>query len=141
MLQQRGKTLSSRTIALGLDTLASLSRDSENKDDVRVFIASYANDLRQNVKLAAINALGTLRDERALPILDRLATAQKTSPERTAAERAIEAIRTGRKTQLEAGDVRREVLDLQKQNRELRKDLDGLKKKVDAAAAPASKKK
>ena len=141
MLQKRGKALPSRTVAIGLDTLASLSRDLVNKEEVRTFIAGHVNDLRQNVKLAAINALGTLRDERALPVLERLATAQKTSPERTAAERAIESIRTGRKTQLEAGDVRREVIDLQKQNRDLRKDLDALKKKVDAASAPAPKKK
>ena len=72
-----------------------------------------------------------------MPILDRFATLPKNTPERTAAERAIEAIRAQRKTTLEAGDVRREVIDLQKQNRELRRDLDALKKKVEAAAQPA----
>jgi hypothetical protein len=116
--------------------LAYLSRDQENKEGTREFIAGFTSDTRQNVKLAALNALGTLRDERAIPILERFVVGPKTTPTRAAAERAVEAIRANRKMTLEAGDVRREVIELQRQNRDLRRDLDALKKKVDAAAAP-----
>jgi len=133
-LQRRKVDLPGQTLAVGLDVLANLSRDLDDKTVTREFVAGFLNDPRKNVKLAALNALGTLRDEKAIPILDRFAALPKVTPERTAAERAIEAIRAQRKTTLEAGDVRREVLDLQKQNRELRRDLDALKKKVDAAA-------
>jgi aminopeptidase N len=133
-LQRRKQELPSRTLSVGLGALAYLAREQDNKDAVREFIAGSVNDPRQNVKRAALNALGTLQDERALPILERFATAQKSTPERTAAERSIESIRAARKTGLEAGDVRREVLELQKQNRELRKDLDALKKKVEGGA-------
>ncbi len=135
-LQRRKGELPGRTLAVGLEVLASLARDLEDKTVVREFLAGFVNDVRKNVKLAALNALGTLRDERAVPILDRFAALPKSTPERAAAERALEAIRAQRKTALEAGDVRREVIDLQKQNRELRRDLDGLRKKVEAAGQP-----
>ncbi len=140
-LQSRKPEFMARTINVALDTLAYLSREQENKDAVREIIAGHVNDLRQSVQLAALGALGTLRDERALPILERFASLPKNSPQRTTTERAIESIRAARKTTLETGDVRREVIELQKQNRELRKDLDALKKKVDASAAPAAKTK
>jgi aminopeptidase N len=140
-LQSRKQDFTSRTVTIALDVLAYLSREQENKDSVRELIASHANDPRQNIRLAALSALGTLRDERALPVLERFSTAQKNSPERTTAERAIESIRAARKTTLEVGDVRREVIELQKQNRELRKDLDALKKKLDGVAAPKAPKK
>ena len=140
-LQERKKEFTSRTVAIALDVLAYLSREQENKESVREVIASHVNDPRQNIRLAALNALGTLRDERAIPVLERFTTLSKNSPERTTAERAVESIRAARKTTLEVGDVRREVIELQKQNRELRKDLDALKKKFDSMAAPKAGKK
>ena len=141
-LERRRTEVGSRTLANGLSVLAQLSRDEENKDTTRDFLASFANDTRQNVKVAALNALGALRDEKALPILERFTIGAKNTPVRTAAERAIETIRANRKGTLEAGDVRREVLELQRQNRDLRRDFDALKKKVEAgnATAPARKK-
>ncbi|HWN96160.1 MAG TPA: M1 family aminopeptidase [Methylomirabilota bacterium] len=140
-LQRRKAEFMARTINIALDALAYLSREQESKDTVRELIASYINDPRRSVQLAAVGALGTLRDERALPILERFASLPKTSPQRTTAERAIESIRAARKTTLEVGDVRREVIELQKQNRELRKDFDALKKKLDSMVAPKTGKK
>jgi len=139
-LQLRRKEFPTRTTTIALDSLAYLAREQDNKDAVRELIATFVNDPRQSVKVAALNALGTLRDERALPILQRFASAQKNTPERTAAERAMESIRAARKTTFEVGDVRREVFELQRQNRELRNDLDALKKKLDAGV-PAAKPK
>jgi aminopeptidase N len=140
-LTRRNQEFNGPTISTALDTIASLAREQESKDAVRELVASFVKDVRRGVKLAALGALGTLRDERAVPILERFAGAQKSTPERSTAERSIETIRAARKGTLEVGDVRREVLDLQRQNRELRRDLDALKKKVDASSAPAPKKK
>ena len=53
----------------------------------------------------------------------------------------VETIRAGRKSTLEVGDVRREVIELQRQNRELRRDLDAIKKKMETGSAPPAKKK
>jgi aminopeptidase N len=140
-LQQRKNQFGSRTVASALDVLAYLAREQDNKDAVRELIAGYANDTRQNVRLASLGALGTLRDERAVPILERFAAGKKGSSERNTAERAIEMIRANRKGTLEVGDVRREVLELQRQNRDLRREFDALKKKLDASAAPVPKAK
>ncbi len=140
-LQNRKQDFGGRTTSFALDALAVLAHDLEDKIAERELIASFTTDPRRNVKLAAINALGTLRDERAIPILERFATAQKSTPERTAAERAIESIRASRKNTLEVGDVRREVLELQKQNRELRREFDAMKKKLEAGTPSKAPKK
>jgi len=42
---------------------------------------------------------------------------------------------------LAKGIVRREVIELQRQNRELRRDLDAIKKKMETGSAPPAKKK
>ncbi len=136
---QRAAEFPSRTLGVALDTIASLAREQENKDSVRKLITGFVNHPRESVRVAAINALGTLRDDRALPIVERLAAAQKDLPERGAAERAIETIRGARQASLDAKDLRQEVLDLQKQSRDLRRELDALKNKLDAGAGKPTK--
>ena len=78
---------------------------------------------------------------KAVAVLEKFATASKESPERTAAERAVADLRAGRKPVDDFKNLRDEVLDLQKQNRELRKELDDLKKKVEAAEAKPAESK
>jgi aminopeptidase N len=121
-------------------SLASLAREQENKDSVRELLLRFTNNARESMRVGAITALGTLKDERALPALERFSAVAKNSPERTAAERSIEAIRDARKSGGEVGALRREMLELQKQSRELRKEFDTLKSKLDATAKPAQKK-
>src|SRR6185503_10881501 len=89
---------------------------------------------RQRVQLAAINALGTLGDPKAVAVLEKFTGNVKESPERTAAERAITAVRDQKKPAIELGTLRTEVINLQKDNRELRKELDDVKKKLEALA-------
>src|SRR5439155_9000863 len=97
------------------------------------------------IQLAAITGLGTLGDARAIAALEKFATASKESPERTAAEKAVADLRAARKPVDDFKNLRGEVLELQKQNRESRKEPDEMKKKVDAAgpkpAQTTSKKK
>ena len=62
-----------------------------------------------------------------------IASAQKDSPQRTAAEKSLTALRDNRKTSVELGALRNELLSLQKENRDLRKDMDDFKRKLDAA--------
>jgi aminopeptidase N len=133
VLQARAKEFNSHTLAAGLDALAWLARGQTTNDAVREFVARQTTDLRRPVRLAAINALGTLEDARSLPILNTFATAAQDNPERRSAEKAIETIRAARKTFVELGELRREFQDLQKQSRDLRRDLDTLQKKLEAA--------
>ena len=91
------------------------------------------NHKKRSVQLADLRALDTLGDPRAIAVLEKFATASKTSPERAAAERAVVDLRAGRKPVDDFKNLRQEDLDLQKTNRDLRKELDELKKKFDAA--------
>jgi hypothetical protein len=81
--------------------------------------------------------LGTLRDEKAIPVLETFASAAKETPTRTPAEVAINSIRGGRRPGNESQALRTEVMDLKKENRELRDELKSLTKKVDALGQEA----
>jgi len=137
-LSRREADFTSHGFAQGLDTLAYLARNEEKKDKVRDFLVTRVNDKRRSVQLASLNALGALGDPTALGVLEKFATASKTSPQRAAAERAVASLRAVRKPVDDFKNLRQEVLDLQKENRDLRKDMDDLKKKIDAGhSAPA----
>jgi HEAT repeat protein len=109
------------------------------------FLIERVNHKKRTIQLADLRALGTLGDPRAMPVLEKFATASKASPERAAAERSVADLRAGRKPVDDFKNLRQEVLDLEKANRDLRKELDDLNKKLDAAipgkaGAPAKSK-
>jgi aminopeptidase N len=129
----KGETnFTSRGFAQGLGALAYLAHNEEKKDQVREFLIRYVNSRKKAVQLASLNALGTLGDPKAIPVLEKYATASKESRERTAAEKALAELRAARKPVDDFKNLRQEVLDLQKANRDLRKDLEALKKKAEA---------
>ncbi|MBI2925472.1 MAG: HEAT repeat domain-containing protein [Verrucomicrobia bacterium] len=132
VLAKRETEFTSWGFGQGLETLAYLARKEEKRDDVREFLTGYVNHKRDRIRRAAMNALGTLRDPKAIAVLQKFATAVKDSPDRSAAERAIADLRAADKPADDFKNLRGEVLDLQKQNRELRKELDDLKKRFDA---------
>jgi aminopeptidase N len=133
----------SRGFASGLQAVASLARDAENKDRAYEFILKYTSDPRQTVQLAALRALGTLRDERAVPVLTRYVSGRTDAPESGAANRALLDLRAERRPSAEIQGVRTELLELKKQNDELKKSFEDLKKQIEArnAQAPAVEKK
>ena len=133
-LKDREAQFTSGGLARALDTVAFLARNEKEKDAYREFIVQHVNSKRQRVQLAAINALGTLGDPKAVAVLEKFTGGVKESPERTAAERALAAVRDQKKPGVELGTLRTEVMNLQKDNRELRKELDDLKKKLEALA-------
>jgi aminopeptidase N len=139
MLSRRQSDFTSRGFAQGLETVAYLARNEQNKDNVREFLVSHAQDKRRTVQLAALNGLGTLGDPKALAVVSTFATAAKASSERTAAERIMADLRAGRKPIDDFKNLRQEVLDLQKANRDLRRELDDLKKKLEGVSALAAK--
>ncbi len=132
-LSKREADFTSSGFAQALETLAYLGRNEEKKEPVREFLLPRLNDKKRTVQLAAINALGILGDTKAIAALQTFATAAKGAPEQTAAERAVARLRAGRKPVDDFKNLRQEVLDLQKANRDLRKELDDLKKKLEAS--------
>jgi aminopeptidase N len=130
-LSKRESDFTSGGFAEALHTLAFLARQQEKKDEVREFLLKQLNHKKSRIQLAAIAALGTLEDAKAIPALEKFTTAGKHRPERTAAESALATLRAPKKPAAGSGDLRNEVLELQKANRELRKELDDLKRIVE----------
>jgi aminopeptidase N len=131
-LSTRGTNFTTRGFASGLAALAYISRNEEKKDQTRQLLVRYINDKRERVQLTAISELGNLGDPQALAVVEKFAVGPKDSPQRQAAEKAVELLRVARKPADDFKNLRQEVLDLQKTDRELRKDLDELKKKFEA---------
>jgi HEAT repeat protein len=136
VLKEREDQFTSSGFARGLDTLAQLGRHQQDKTAVREFLVSKVNHKKDRVQMAALAALGTLNDPKAIAVLEPFAASSVEGPERTAAERALTALRENRPASAELGSLRTEVLTLQKENRDLRRDLDDLKKKLEAVASP-----
>jgi aminopeptidase N len=144
-LSKRESDFTSGGFGQGLRTLGYIARNEQKKDSVREFLLHHVNQKKSTIHLASINSLGTLGDPQAIAALEKFATAAKDTPERNAAERAVTELRAARKPVDDFKNLRQEVLDLQKSNRELRKDLEDLKKKLNAVPsstpAPSGKKK
>jgi aminopeptidase N len=134
-LKARESVYTSRGFANALDALASLARDHDDRlDGVREFLLGYVNHPRRTIRVGAINALGTLEDPRASVVLEKYNVALKGSPEQSAAANALRRIAAARRAVEGIGDLRSTVLDLQKANSELRRDMKTLEKKLDALA-------
>ena len=132
-LEKDEKKFTTNGLAFGLRALGYLARNEEDKSSVRQFLVDRVGRLNRRVRIAAIDALGQLNDPRAIAVLDKFSASRKDTPERTAAEKAIEALRSGGKPTDDLKTLRKEVTDLKKDNQTLRKDLEDLKKRLDAA--------
>jgi aminopeptidase N len=137
LLKEHEPAFESSGFARGLDALAYLGRNEEKKDGIREFLTGFTNHKKRTVQRAALTALGTLGDPKAIPVLETFAGASKESPERDSAEKAISALRATKRPADDLKDLRNEVLGLKKENQDLRKDLDALKKRIDASQTTA----
>jgi aminopeptidase N len=142
-LQEHGSAYPSYGLSSGLETLAVLARGrDEHVNGVREFLTGYVNHPRRTVRVGALNALGTLEDRRAVPVLEKFTTAYVGSPEQRAATNALRRIITSQRIVEGLGELRTTVMELQKENTKLKEDFKTLEKKVEALAPrPEEKKK
>lgn len=142
-LSNSANRFTSRGLAAGLQAVAALARDTEDKNRAYEFVLKHSTDARRVVQLAALRALGTLRDERAIPVLAHFGAGSPEAPESAAAKSALQDIRAERRPAAELQTLRTEVQDLKKQNDELKKSFEDLKKQFEArdTAPPAAEKK
>jgi aminopeptidase N len=134
-VKKRWDELPTSALITALDTIGALAaEDDTQRAAAREFLVAHVNESRERLQIAAIRALGTLRDEKAISVLETFAAAAKETPTRPPAEFAINAIRSGRRPGNESQTLRTEVMDLKKDNRELRDELKLLSKKIDAIA-------
>lgn len=124
-----------RDHAAALDTLAFLSREQPNRDEVRAFLIEHLTHPKQELRVAAAKALGTLRDPRALAVLEPMLAGggSYADPLREAASASVRALQSEEPAPAELKKLWQEVQQLQKKTETLQKQLDDQKKK----AAPA----
>lgn len=133
IVKRRWEELPTGALTNALNSLAQLARDEESqRPAIREFLVSHVNEGRQRLQIAAIRALGTLRDENAIPVLETFASAARETPTRTPAETALNNIRAARSPGNESQALRGEVMELKKENRELRDEMKTLSQKVQA---------
>jgi aminopeptidase N len=141
-LKERGSAYTSHGFSSGLETLAVLARGrDEHVNGVREFLVGYVNDPRRPVRVGALNALGTLEDQRAVPVLTKFSAAAVGSSEQRAATNALRRIITSQRAVEGLGELRTTVMDLQKENAQLKQDFKTLEKKLDALAPKSEEKK
>lgn len=132
-LEKRWDEFPTNVRAAAFAALGELARDEESqRPKVRELLAKHVNDPRDALQIAAIRALGALKDERAIPILETFATASRETPVRVPAESALNAIRSARPNPAEPQALRNEVMELKKENREIREEMKTLSQKLQA---------
>lgn len=134
-LKAHEKAFTTVGFASGLEALGYLSRNEKEKDGQREFLAGFLNDKRENIQIGAIRALGSLEDRKAASLLQTFANSLKDSRQQQEAEWALNNIRYNNKPHDNLKILHDEVSDLQKSNRELKKDLEDLRKLVEAGQA------
>ncbi|MGD9682521.1 MAG: M1 family aminopeptidase [Candidatus Obscuribacterales bacterium] len=130
-IDKRSPDFEAHGIGTALSTLAFIARNEKDKSDIRNLLAGFLDSPRQSLRLSAINALGELEEHSAIAMLDTFASAARETPERDSAKRAIARLRSAGKPADNLKDLRDEVIELQKSQRDLKKDLDALKKQLD----------
>ena len=135
-LDKSADRFTSQGFGQGLEVLACLTRNEEHKDTIRQFLLRYLNDKRWLVQMAAISALGALGDSKAIPALQTFTAPSRNTSQQSAADRAVASLHAARRAADDLRDLRQQVLELQKTNRELRKDVDDLKKALNTRPAP-----
>jgi aminopeptidase N len=123
----------SKTFPASLDALAHVARDLEDRDQVLEFLMAYLNHPRERVQLAAISALGTLGDPRAMEIVRSFNTGPEGNRKKKAAIEALKKLRNKQKTPAALGELRGEVDKLREQNEKFRTEVEDLKDRLEAA--------
>jgi aminopeptidase N len=133
------KKFTTRGFASGLKALAHLSRNADKKDEIRRYLVSYINNLNERKRLAAIEALGTLGDSRAIAVLEKIAGTGDESRTASAAESAIAKLNADKKPAEALKGVNKDLAELKKANEKLTKQIEDLKKRFEASGVPEEK--
>ena len=140
-LDEREMDFRSWSFTRGLNTLAHISRNEDDKTKVRNFLASYVNHPKDRIQAGAIGALGTLGDPKAIPIVETFSNGEPDDYIERSAERALKQLQ--QQKQLVPDEIvrlRETVEKFRKETDKIKNDLDDIKKRLDAKEKPAEKK-
>lgn len=121
---------------IALDALAFLARDEKHpqRNAVLAFLTAQINSPKEMVRTGAAKALGTLRDPRALAVLEPLVQVRKpfVDPVRDAAEKSVASLQSQLAGPLELKNLWDRVQELQRKTEDMQREMD----KAKAKAAP-----
>jgi len=141
ILEERQMDFRSWNFTRGLNTLAHISRNEDDKSKVREFLAGYVNHPKNRIQTGAIRALGTLGDPKAIPIVETFSNGEPDDNIERVAERALKQLREHKPLVPDEIVRLREMLDeFRKETDKLKNDLDDIKKRLDAKEKPVEKK-
>ena len=141
VLDEREMDFRSWSFTRGLNALAHISRNEDDKTKVRNFLAGYVNHPKNRIQAGAIGALGTLGDPRAIPIIETFSNDEPDDNIERSAERALKELR--QRKQLVPDEIvrlRETVDEFRKETDKLKNDLDDIKKRLDAKEKTVEKK-
>jgi aminopeptidase N len=135
---QQPHELRGREASTAFDALAFLARRPTNphRDAVRDFLAEKLSDPRRDWRVAAVKALGTLRDPKALGLLDlmlAISSGDRIDPVREAAAKSAQDIRAGLESPADLKNLWDRVQQLQKKSEDQAKEIEALEKKPQTA--------
>jgi len=133
ILTKREQRFTSRGFTTALNTLAYISRNEDDKTEVREFLTGYVNNPKKRTQAGAINALGTLADPKSIPVVETFSGDDPGDYVQRSAKNALKILRE--KKQLvpeEIIQLRKTVNELRKANEKLRNEVEDIKKWLDA---------
>lgn len=131
-LRQEGDVYESQDYGSALRALGTLASDEDEKDEIREFIITQLSNPKERIMLAAVAALGALKDPKAIPALETFDVGREDSPKRKAVQKALTDLKSGQKPDANIKTLREDFLEIQKQNREMQEQFEEMKKRLDA---------
>jgi aminopeptidase N len=139
-LEEREAAFRSRGFGSALKTLGYLARHEDDREEVRSFLTKYVHHKKRSVQAAAIGALGELRDPKAIPVVSSFSGDRQEDPVQEAAKAALKVLREAKEVSVELGDLRKEVEALKTSERDLKKTVEDIEKRLNATEDPPAKK-
>jgi aminopeptidase N len=132
-LSERESEFRSWDFTRGLDTLAHIARNEDDKTKVRNFLVDYVNHPKARIQAGAIRALGTLGDPKAIPIVETFTGDEPSDRVQRSAKNALKALREKKElVPKEIVQLRETVDQFRKETEKLKNNLDDIKKRLDA---------
>ena len=134
---ERAEAFTPSYLGSALETLGRISRNEEDKTKIREFLTGYISHANRRIKAAAIGALGSLGDPKAIPLIEAFEGDDSRDRLQRSAATALKKLREQKPlVPQEIVELRKILDDIKKDNDKLREEFEDLKKRLDAKEEP-----